>query len=95
MPCFYAVCFWQLAYYINLKGYSLLVIIGLVFIFFLTLIFNEIIEINFWGLSYNTKKNIIERANTENLLIIKSETVDSEEGNAHNIIELKEDEFDN
>ena len=94
-PChvFMMFVFGQLAYYINLKGYSLLVIIGLVFIFFLTLIFNEIIQINCWGLSHNTKKNIIERANRESLLIIDDETIDSVDGNDQNIIELKEDEI--
>ena len=49
--------FGQLAYYIKFDGVSILVIICLIFILFLSLIFNEIIEINIWGLSYNTKKN--------------------------------------
>ena len=31
----------------------------------MTLVFNEIIEINFWGLSDNTKRNIAKRAEEE------------------------------
>ena len=34
------------------------------------LVFNEIIELNFWGLSINTRKNIGERAEEDDLLII-------------------------
>ena len=34
----------------------------------MSLIFNEIIEINFWGLSENTKRKIIERAINEKIL---------------------------
>ena len=40
----------------------------------MSLIFNEIIEINFWGLSENTKKNIIKRASSEILSLEKSDT---------------------
>jgi len=56
-------------------------------ILFLSLIFNEILEINIFGLSYNTRKNIISRAETESL--IKNETFD--EGN-ENLIELKQND---
>ena len=34
----------------------------------MALIFNEIIEINCWGFSQNTKRNIIKRAEEDNLL---------------------------
>ena len=43
----------------------MIIIICLIFVLFLSLIFNEIIEINFWDLSYNTKINIIKRAELE------------------------------
>ena len=38
----------------------------------MSLIFNEIIELNFCGLSDNTKKNIIIRADDENCSIEKN-----------------------
>ena len=81
-PChaFIIFVFGRFAYYINSSGFYILVIImviiGLVFILLLSLIFNEIIEINFWGLSYNTKKNISIRAESEDLLIKENEAVD-------------------
>ena len=44
----------------------------------MSLIFNEIIEINFWGLSYNTKNNIIKRAIVEeNMIITRKDTNDN------------------
>ena len=46
----------------NSKINLILIIIGLCFIFFMTLIFNEVIEINCLGLSYNTKRNITSRS---------------------------------
>ena len=70
--------FGQLAYYVNFSGYSIFVIVCLVIILFLSLIFNEIIEINVLGLSYNTKKNISARAGDEDeLFITKIDTIDS------------------
>ena len=56
--------FGQMAY-INYTINSIIIIICLIFVLFLSLIFNEIIEINFWDLSYNTKINIIKRAELE------------------------------
>ena len=88
-PChvFIIFVFGQLAYYINFQGVSIIVIIFLILILFLSLIFNEILEINILGLSYNTRKNIISRAETESL--IKNVTFD--EGN-ENLIELKQND---
>ena len=40
----------------------MIIIIFLIFIFLLSLVFNEIIEINCFGLSKNTKRNIMNRA---------------------------------
>ncbi len=52
-------------YFINLiedKDNSIIIIIALLFILFMILIFIEVIELNFFGLSKNTKKNISLRA---------------------------------
>ena len=79
-PChiFIIFIFGQLAYYINLQENLVIVIICLIIILFFSLIFNEIIEINFCGLSHNTKKNISKRAEDEdNMIITKSDTYDS------------------
>ena len=66
-PChvFIIFVFGQLAYYITFEEGALisaLVISLLIFILFLSLIFCEIIELNFCGLSRNTKKNIAARS---------------------------------
>ena len=67
-PChiFIIYAFGQFAYYIEYPNVAL--IFCLIFILFMSLIFNEIIEINFCGLSENTRKNIMKRANDENLM---------------------------
>jgi len=76
-PChiFIIFIFGQLAYYVDFTGTSIIVIFCLIFILFLSLIFNEIIEINFWGLSYNTKNNISKRALLEeNMIVTRKDT---------------------
>ena len=80
-PChnFIIFVFGQFAYYINFQGYAPLFIVCLIFILFFSLLFNEIIEINVCGLSYNTKRNIIIRADSE--LLIKSETIEEQNDN--------------
>ena len=95
-PChiFIIFVFGQLAFYKNFViPNSIIVIICLIFVLFLSLIFNEIIEINFWGLSDNTKRNIIMRSENEDKEIVTIGTVDTiEDGETDkNIIELKED----
>ena len=52
----------KLTYYIDFSGISIKVLLCLIFILFMALIFNEIIELNFCGLSDNTKRKISERA---------------------------------
>ena len=76
-PChiFIIFIFGQLAYYVDFTGISIVVILCLIFILFLSLIFNEIIEINFWGLSYNTKNNISKRALLEENMLITSKDI--------------------
>jgi hypothetical protein len=79
-PChiFIVFVFGQLAYYYKLTEISIVSIICLILILFFSLIFNEIIELNFLGLSQNTRKNIINRANTEveGTLFVKNEALE-------------------
>lgn len=70
----------ELAYYFidifdnNLESYKIIIIIfGFCIIIFMTLIFNEIIELNFWGLEKYTKRNIYIRS--------KSDQIDKEDDN--------------
>ena len=48
---------------------------------FFSLVFNEIIELRFLGLAYNTKRNIAERAilDSEDAMIIRVDTDKSED----------------
>ena len=71
-PChiFIVFTFGQFSYIIfNLKNMSggiiAVIIIFLILIFFFSLVFNEIIELRFLGLAYNTKRNITERSEIE------------------------------
>ena len=88
-PChvFIIFVFGQIAYYVYFSGEFKLIIILitifiLVIILFLSLIFNEIIEINFCKLSYNTKRNIMKRA--EDDVIFKSDNDSLNESNSKN-----------
>jgi hypothetical protein len=87
-PChlFIIFVFGQVAYYINFDIYRGLVISCLIIILFFSLIFSEIIEINLFGLSYNTKRNIIGRSESE--ILAKNETIEEMDENP---IELKND----
>ena len=94
-PChvFIIFVFGQLAYYVDFSGTSIIVICCLIFILFLSLIFNEIIEINFLGLSFNTKKNIILRAKketVEEMIMTKDDSVNTSIEGIDKII-LKDD----
>ena len=98
-PChvFIIMVFGQIAYYLDFSSNSIIIIICLIFVLFLSLIFNEIIEINFWGLSKNTKKNIIMRAESEdytNLDINNIGEFDIISNNNEEYI-LKEKDFNN
>ena len=86
--------FGQFAFYIDFSEFSTIVFICLIFILFFSLIFNEIIELNFCGLSYNTKRNISERAKSEDIYAIENETVveNTEEIN-ENSLELNNEEI--
>ena len=87
-PChlFIIFVFGQVAYYINFDIYRGLVISCLIIILFFSLIFSEIIEINLFGLSHNTKRNIIGRSESE--ILDKNETIEEIDENP---IELKND----
>ena len=65
---------------------TIITIICIIFILFLPLIFNELIEINLWGLSDNTKRNITERGESEDFDIKKTKklTIDEKEENEEN-----------
>ena len=75
-----------LLYYIDFKDNAPLVIAFLIIILFLSLIFNEIIEVNLCGLSYNTKKNISKRA--ENEMLFNNDTFDENIEDNENLKEL-------
>ena len=89
-PChiFIIYVFGQIALYMDFSINSIAVIICTIFILFMSLIFNEIIEFNFCGLSDNTKKNIMLRLNSEDSDIQKNFTIGS---NNDILIELNED----
>ena len=78
-PChIFIVCvFGQLAYYLDFSTNSIILILCFIFILFMSLIFNEIIELNFCGLSDNTKKNIIARAENEDCSLEKRYSMDT------------------
>ena len=82
-PChiFIIFVFGQLAYYVDFSKNSILFMVFLLLILFMSLIFNEIIEINCFGLAKNTKKNIMKRAriDTEDLLILDNNLIKEEE----------------
>ena len=69
-PCHFFIVYvvGRFAYYIDFSKESIIVLIFYLLILFLSLIFNEIIEIKFCGLEKNTKKNIRYRSEIEDLL---------------------------
>ena len=60
----------------------MIIIIFLIFIFLLSLVFNEIIEINCFGLSKNIRRNIMNRALSEDFYSLTEEKdLSIDEGN--------------
>ena len=94
-PChiFIIFVFGQLAYYLDFSTHSILIILSLLFILILSLIFNEIIELNFCGLSDNTKKNISIRAEIEEFYNDKCDTTDNSDDNHYAQVELNRNEI--
>ena len=78
-PChlFIIYVFGQLAYYIDFTINSIILIICTIFILLMSLIFNEIIEINVCGLSENTRRKIAIRAAKDNINIDVNTTINS------------------
>ena len=68
----------------NFSINQIITIICLIFILFVSLIFYEIIEINCFGLSYNTKRNIMKRERNEKTDSI----IDENSEYSDNIIDL-------
>ena len=94
-PChiFIIYVFGKFAYYNDSTTNSIVKIICLIFIFFMSLVFCEIIELNFFGLSHNTKNKIVKRALTE---ATKSEKKDinNEEDDEENQIKFQLENLD-
>ena len=100
-PChvFIIYIFGQLAYYTDFSTNSIIFIICLIFILFISLIFNEIIELNCFGLEKNTRQNIARRADMlefsdrDSRVILDNYEIEfisqKEENNESQLIELK------
>ena len=92
-PChiFIIFVFGQLAYYIDFSKISILFMVCLLLILFMSLIFNEIIEINCFGFEKNTKKNIEKRARMESndLLVLDIQLIKDKEE-----VDLEENDLD-
>ena len=100
-PChvFIIYIFGQLAYYTDFSTNSTIFIICLIFILFISLIFNEIIELNCFGLEKNTRQNIARRADMlefsdrDSRVILDNYEIEfisqKEENNESQLIELK------
>ena len=73
----------------------IVVIICLLLILFLSLIFNEIFEINVCGLSDNTKRNISKRAiaDEEDIIEIKKDTMETELNEGLELISRDKDDL--
>ena len=79
----------QFSYYTNIDKLDPVVMISLILILFFSFVFNEIIELNFCGLSGNTKRNIIYRAKSEDdSLFIRNESLNKEYEDDGYLIEL-------
>ena len=82
--------------FFNFSIKSIISIIFFIFILFMSLIFNEIIEINCLGLSENTRKNIMNRETKEKPRITKGFDINEEnDENSNNEIQLETFKDDN
>ena len=91
-PChtFIINVFGQLVININFtSSISIPIVVCLVFVLFISLIFNEIIEINCFDLSKNTRRNIVDRAQNEDSIIKKIPSFESIEDEGY-FLEFKE-----
>jgi hypothetical protein len=67
----------------------IIIIICCAIIFFFSLIFNEIIEINCFGLSDNTRRNIMKREKKDDLIIFREPSADINENDRNSMISLE------
>ena len=80
----------------SMKATNLIIMsICYIIIFFFSLVFNEIIEINCFGLSVNTRKNIMKREKIEDLSTIRESFVDENEENRTSSIRMEMNDDDN
>ena len=91
-PChvFIIFVFGQLAFFLDFSLKSTIIFISFIFILFMTLIFNEIIELNFLGLSLNVKRNISYRAQSEDFIMDDIDKIETFYENENYIIEFNE-----
>ena len=70
-------------------GTIAIIIIFLILILFFSLVFNEIIELRFFGFAYNTKRNITARGEIEvgNTMLLNNNASD---GRSSNTIEMSD-----
>ena len=86
-PChlFIVAVFSQIiVYFDDFSKNKVAIIICLIFILFMSLVYNEIIEINCFKLSENTKRNIMKRAAIENYFIENGNALISNDENDEN-----------
>ena len=83
--------------YIYSSGITVIVFVCLFLILFLCLVIIEVIEINFCGLSYNIKRNIILRANIEasGSYFLNRESMDEISESSISLSNMKDDEIYN
>ena len=89
---FIVYVFGQFAYYLDFSLNSIIVLVCLIFILFMSLVFCEIIELNFFGLSDNTKEKIIERARNDSGPF---ERKDLNDDNSEADVEIQLETYDN
>ena len=82
-PChiFIIYVFAELILFMDFSRKSILILVLFLFIFFISLIFNEIIELNFCGLSDNIKRNIMQRGDNEDYTIQQNYLIETMDEN--------------
>lgn len=75
--------------------YHLLIQFTYIISFFFSFVFLEMIELNFWGLSKNLKKNIQKRVDEENRLTIKLDAGHGNEESENDDDELENNNYSN
>ena len=73
---------------------AIIMIICYIIIIFFSLVFNEILEINCFKLSENTRRNIMEREKSEDLTMLREPSIDINEDNRNSMIHLEMNDVD-